>query len=121
MSNIVDVVARLLFAAIFIMSGIGHFTQVSNMSQYAASKGVPAAKFMVLLTGLMILLGGLSILTGYQTRIGGVLLIVFLLPTAFVMHNFWKVEDPMEKANQQAHFWKNLALAGAAYLIAFAG
>lgn len=117
--EILDIIARLLFSAVFLMSGIGHLTQLNNMAQYAASKGVPAPKFMVPLTGLMILLGGLSMLLNYQVKIGAILLIVFLIPAAILMHNFWKTADPMEKATQQAHFLKNLALAGAAFLIAF--
>ena len=62
----------------------------------------------------MLLLGGLSVATGYQPVIGTLLLVVFLVPVAFIMHNFWAETDPMVRANQMAHFLKNLALAGAA-------
>lgn len=114
-------VARILFSAIFIMSGISHFTQIQGMGQYAGSQGVPAPKFFVGLSGLMILLGGLSVLLGLWVKVGTLLLIAFLLPAAFIMHNFWAVDDPNMRATQQAHFMKNLALAGAAFLIFYFG
>jgi putative oxidoreductase len=51
------------------------------------------------------------------------LLLGFVVPTAYFMHAFWKVQDPMQRANQQAHFMKNLALAGGSIMafVLFAG
>lgn len=99
------------------MSGVGHLTQNKMMSEYAKSKGVPAPALTVFVTGIMIILGGLSILFGAYVNIGALLLVIFLIPTAFIMHNFWTVKDPMMKQNDQIHFMKDLALAGAAFLI----
>lgn len=107
-------IGRILFSSIFIMSGIGHFANSGPMSQYAASKGAPAAKLSVLVTGAMILAGGLSVLLGVWMEIGAWLLVFFLVPAAFMMHDFWALADPMEKQNQQAHFMKNMAMTGAA-------
>src|SRR5439155_9153 len=68
-------------------------------------------------SGLMILAGGLSILLGVAPQAGALLLILFLIPTAFLMHRFWGVQDQMLAANQMAHFMKNVTLAGAGLLI----
>lgn len=106
-------IGRILFAMIFLASGLGHFTS-PGMAQYAASKGVPAPKLMVWLTGLAIILGGLSILFWTYVEIGSWLLALFLLAAGVKMHDFWNVEDPMEKQVQQAQFMKNLSMAGAA-------
>lgn len=108
---------RILFSAIFLMSGMGHLTQSESMGQYAGSKGVPAPRMMVILTGIIIILGGLSILLGAYVNIGAWLLVVFLLPAAFMMHDFWNIDDPQESQNQQIHFMKNLSMAGGALLI----
>lgn len=110
-------IGRILFAVIFLGSGFAHLTKVDTMTQYAASKGVPAARLSIVVTGLMILAGGLSVLLGLWMEIGTWLLAVFLLTAGFMVHNFWAVQDPMEAQNQQAHFMKNLALAGAAILL----
>lgn len=109
--------ARILFSIIFIISGIGHITQTSQMGEYAKSKNVPAPKFFVFISGVMIFLGGVSVLLGLWVTIGAWLLIIFLVPAAFLIHNFWSVEDPLARRNEQIHFLKDLALAGGAFMI----
>lgn len=109
--------ARFLFSMIFLFSGLGHFTQTEQMAQYAASKKVPAPKLGVIVTGIMLMLGGLSVLLGAYVEIGALLIVVFLVPTSFLMHNFWTIKDPMMKQNDMIMFMKNMALTGAAILI----
>lgn len=123
-TDIVFWIGRILFALMFILSGIGHFAQLDSMSEYAESKGVPAPKFMVALAGLMILAGGLSILFWKYVALGSWLLIIFLGLAAVKMHDFWNVEDPMEAKTQQGHFMKNVSLLGASlvfYVLAIGG
>jgi putative oxidoreductase len=72
---------------------------------------------MVIITGLMILGGGLSVLLGLWMEIGTWLLVFFLVPVAIKMHDFWAVTDPLQKSVQQAHFMKNIAMAGAALIL----
>jgi putative oxidoreductase len=111
------IIGRILFSSIFLLSGINHFAKMDAMKQYASYKGTPAPGLMVPLTGLMILAGGLSILLGVYMEIGTWLIVLFLLPTSFLMHDFWKLPDPMERANQQAHFLKNMAMTGGALIV----
>jgi len=117
---IANVLGRLLFSALFLRSAYNHFTQVQAMAGYARSVGhVPFPEAAVVVTGIMLLLGGLSILLGFHPRIGAALLFLFLVPVAFIMHAYWRLQDPMAKAGDAAQFWKNLALAGAAlYIVA---
>ena len=110
-------VGRVVFSFFFIYSGFNHLTKLSYMAQYAGASGVPAPTAAVAVSGVMLLAGGLSILLGVQPRWGALLLVAFLVPTAFMMHRFWGVADPMMAANQAAHFWKNIALAGASLMI----
>src|SRR5512135_2425502 len=106
-------IGRILLSVIFINSGIAHLTKTNGMAQYGASQGLPAAKFFVIVSGLMILAGGLMVLVGFEGKIGALLIFLFLVPTAFIMHRFWGVPDAMMAATQQSHFMKNIALAGA--------
>lgn len=110
-------IGRLIFGGFFIFSGLNHFLQLQGSAQYAGYKGVPAPKAATVISGLMLLAGVLSILLGYQVVIGSWLLVLFLVPAAAMMHNFWIESDPQAKANQMAHFMKNIALAGAALII----
>lgn len=105
---------RILFSAVFVFSGLGHFMQLDEMTEYAAQKGVPAPKLMIVVTGVVLLLGGLSILFWTQVIVGAWLLAGFLLLAAFTVHDFWAVEDPQQAQVEMQQFMKNVALAGAA-------
>ena len=115
--DIVLIVGRILFALIFFNSGFAHFAQREAMTGYAQFKKVPAAKLAVPLTGLMILLGGLSIVLGIWMDLGALLLAIFLVFSAFMMHNFWTMDDANQKMNETVAFFKNLSMAGAALII----
>lgn len=54
--DVLVLVGRILFAALFLMSGFGHLTQTKMMAQYTASRGVPQAlaPTAVFGTGLLI-------------------------------------------------------------------
>jgi len=115
--DIVLIVGRILFALIFINSGFAHFAQREAMTGYAQFKKVPAAKLAVPLTGLMILLGGISVVLGFWMDLGALLLAIFLIFSAFMMHNFWTMDDATQKMNETVAFFKNLSMAGAALII----
>jgi putative oxidoreductase len=112
-------IGRVLFALIFILAAPGHFK--AGTIGYAASAGVPAANLAVPLAGIIALLGGLSVAFGFRARIGAWLLVVFLVPVTLYMHRFWGLPDAMMAQNQMAHFMKNVAMLGAALLIAAFG
>ncbi len=115
--DILLVIGRVLFALIFINSGIAHLTKLNDMTGYAKFKKVPAAKLAVIVTGLMLIIGGLYIVFGVYADLGALLLALFLVPTAFMMHNFWTIQDPQAKQGEMINFFKNLSLAGAALII----
>ena len=111
------IIARVLFALLFINSGITHLTKLQAMVGYATYRKIPAAKLYVIVTGLMILTGGLYVALGVYADLGALLIAVFLIPTAFLMHAFWKESDATAKAGESAHFFKDISLAGAALII----
>ena len=113
----VPLVGRILFSLMFIMSGMGHLTKSAGMAQYAGAMGVPAPTLAVIITGIMLLLGGLSVILGYKVKVGTILLVVFLIPTTFMMHAFWGIEDPMQSQMQMGMFMKNLSMMGGALLL----
>ncbi len=117
--RIVIPLARALFAAIFIMSGLRHFSRATI--GFAAQQGVPLAEILVPVSGVVALAGGLCILLGFHTRLGAWLIVLFLVPVTFTMHQFWTLSDPAAVGVQQAMFMKNLAMLGGALMIAYFG
>jgi putative oxidoreductase len=107
---------RILYGGFFVLSGSRHFTRLSAMAPYAASKRVPAPKFAVLGAGLIAVLGGLSIMLGLRPQCGVLLLVIFLVPVSLMMHNFWADPDPQSRQFNEVQFSKNLALLGAALI-----
>lgn len=111
--EIVFLVGRIILGVYFLFNASNHLMRLEMMSGYAASKGVPAPKALVVGSGMLLLIGGLSILTGFQPTIGVVALVLFLVPVTFKMHDFWTEKDPMAKMTQMVNFTKNMALLGA--------
>src|ERR1700719_349919 len=89
--SFIALAGRILFSAIFILSGFMHFSP--QEIGYAVHAGVPMAGFLVPASGVLALLGGLSILLGYRAKIGAWLLVLFLVPVTLMMHNFWAAKD----------------------------
>ena len=117
--EILLILGRLVFAGFFIMSGINHFTNVKMMTGFTASKNVPAPGLAVIGSGVLLVAGGLSILIGFLPVFGLLLLILFLVPASFLMHNFWTIQDPQARAADQINFLKNMALIGAALALMY--
>lgn len=115
--DIVLLVGRILFALIFINSGIAHFTKNAAMTGYAQYKKVPLAKLSVYVSGLMILLGGVYIVLGFYADLGALLIAAFLIPAAVIFDAFWKETDATAKQTATIGFFKNLSMAGAALII----
>jgi len=105
---------RVIFGGFFAYNGINHFLQQRTMSDYAASKGVPAPDAAVEASGALLLAGGISVVAGMMPRQGLAAIVAFLVPVSFKMHRFWEESDPAKRLVEMTNFSKNLALAGAA-------
>ncbi len=115
--DVIVLIGRVLFVYLFLTSGFAHFAKRNMMAPYAAHKGVPMAMPAVLAGGVLLIGGGLSVLLGIWADLGSLMLFLFLLPTAILMHAFWKQTDPQAKMTEQTQFSKDLSLAGAALML----
>ena len=113
-------VGRVVFVAFFIMAGVNHLRSTAAIAGYAGSKGVPAPTAAAVVSGLLLLGGGIMLLVRWHPLVGAAARSLFLVPAAFMIHNYWTQTDPMMKAGEQAQFWKNITLAAAALLYAVA-
>jgi putative oxidoreductase len=111
-AEIALLIGRIVFGGYFAVSGLNHFMKTEQLSGWAEHKGMPQAKLMVYISGLMLLAGGLGIAAGAYPVVSIALLGVFLAVVTPWFHDFWSMEGE-EKQNQMTHFMKNLALFGA--------
>ena len=115
--ELIALIGRVLFASIFLASGVNHLRNADAMAGYAASKKLPWPRLMVLGSGVWIIVAGLMVLFGFWGDLGALMLAGFLVATAFLFHGFWSEQDEMARQNEMIHFTKDIALAGAALLI----
>lgn len=81
---------------------------------------IPITPILLLVATLFELLGGLSVLLGVKEKLGATLLILFLIPTTILIHQFWFIEGTAREL-QLAHFLKNLAILGGLLMILLQG
>ena len=62
---------------------------------------------------MVLIIGLLGLVFSYQVLISGVLLVMFLMGTVLMMHNFWSIKDPDMRMTEMTQFMKDMALAGA--------
>jgi len=67
-NNTLTLVARILLAAIFIISGLFKFTSIAGLAGYIGSVGLPAPTIIAWLTAIFEVAAGLCVLIGFQTK-----------------------------------------------------
>lgn len=115
----IPLIGRILFSFQFLNGGMFHFTP--DALAYASAQKVPFPEFLVPFSGIMAIVGGLSIALGLKGKWGAWLIVLFLIPVTIIMHNFWVLIGPAERAMQTAMFTKNLSMMGGAFLITYFG
>lgn len=116
MTDVLFLIGRIVLGLFYLYNASNHILNLKAMSGYTRSKGVPFPTLATLGTGVILLLGGLSVLLGLYPDIGVALLVIFLVPTAFIMHNFWTVSDPQMRMMEMIQFSKDMALAASALM-----
>ena len=113
-------IGRILVSVIFIASGLGKLAAFSMMAGMLAAKGFPAPAVALGIAAAVEIFGGLALLLGFHTRVAAWVLFLFLIPTTLAFHNFWALSG-MEKMDNQAHFFKNVAIMGGLIFLAAFG
>ncbi|MGQ9849845.1 MAG: DoxX family protein [Aggregatilineaceae bacterium] len=116
MTDALFLIGRIVLGLFYLFNASNHFFNLKMMSGYTKSKGVPFPTLATLGTGAMLLLGGLSVMLGVYPDVGVALLVIFLVPTAFIMHNFWTVGDQQARMMEMIQFAKDMALAASALM-----
>ncbi len=91
----------------------------AGTSEYMAAHGMVMIPLFLGLTIALQLGGGLSLILGYRASLSAFLLAGLTLVISLVMHDFWSVEDALQRAHETQNFVKNLGIMGG--LLAIAG
>ena len=104
MSNIFDLLGRILISALFIISAYNKILSIDGTMSWMEGYGMPGLLLYPVIAFEIIL--PLFVIVGYNARISAGLLAIFCIATAFIFH--LDFSDPMQKIN----FLKNIGLAG---------
>ena len=116
--SVVILIGRILFAMIFIGSGMaGHLGQTEGTAGYAESRGVPNSRILTLLSGVLIMAAGLGVILGVWMDLAALGIVGYSLITAFMVHHFWTDEDPAVQQGEMTNFMKNLSIAGGGLIL----
>jgi putative oxidoreductase len=117
--DVLFLIGRILFVVVFLGSAVAHLTDKGAMAGYAESRGVKPARPAVLMSGAMILVGAILVVLGVWIDLGAILLGLFTLSAAVLMHNFWVEKEPGARQTEMVQFMKDLALTGAALILLY--
>ncbi len=114
----IGLIARILFTLIFFLSGITHFTDLNSYVRLMPA-AIPFRAFWVIISAIVELLGAVLILFNYRPRLGGWLIVLFLIPVTIVVHGTAMVSDPdpVMRAINVSFFLKGLAMIACALFI----
>jgi len=114
----VGIAARILFTLIFFLSGITHFTLMQSYVDLMPS-AIPARAFWVIISAVVELAGATLILFNIRPRLGGWLMVLFLVPVTIVVHGTAMIADPSAavRATNGSFFLKGLAMIACALFI----
>jgi putative oxidoreductase len=117
-SPMIGMTARILFTLIFFLSGITHFTDLRTYVNLMPA-AIPGRAFWVVTSALVELVGANLILFNYRPRLGGWLIVLFLVPVTIVVHGTAMIADPspVMRAVNVSFFLKGLAMIACALFI----
>jgi putative oxidoreductase len=120
MSRFGTLVGRILLALVFLVSGTAKILDPAGTSQHMAAQGMQHVSVFLVAAAALELAGALSLLLGWHARLGAGLLILFLVPTTLVFHDFWSFTGS-ERTQQMIQFLKNLSILGGLFYAATVG
>jgi uncharacterized membrane protein YphA (DoxX/SURF4 family) len=117
--DVIELIGRVLFAVVFVVSPALALRQLSMLVGAPPLRWMPPAlrKPVVGATSVVAIAGAVLIALGLWPDLGALLVLAFLVAVTPVMHRFWEVEDPGQRAIRRGSFLINVSLAGAALLV----
>ena len=117
MKDGLDLLGRLLIAFIFLFEAYDSIYYFKQTKETMASYGLTWNQDLMLYGAIFLLVvGGLLVLIGYRSSFGAILLLMYWIPTTFIVYSFWNDPEDIRRVNSQ-HFMKNLAILGGLLIV----
>jgi putative oxidoreductase len=84
--SLLNRIARVLLCLVFINAVIGKLAGFTDTAGAIAAKGLPMASALVVASMLLMAAGSALVISGWRSRLGAALLLIFLIPTTLLFH-----------------------------------
>lgn len=118
--NPIALIARILLALIFVITGFGKLTGLEGTSGYIGSVGLPFPMLLAIGAGVLELVAGIALIVGWQARWAALALAIFTAIASVFFHAFWSMPQEQQMM-QQLMFMKNVSIIGGLLMVAAFG
>ncbi|MDE0755107.1 MAG: DoxX family protein [Woeseiaceae bacterium] len=116
--RILFLIGRSLLGLYFIVPGIMKVTGFSGTAEYMAAHGMIFVPFFLVLTIIIQIGSGICLVMGYRMKEIAFILAGLVLVISLVMHNFWSLEEGIQKGHEMQNFVKNMAIMAGLMVLA---
>ncbi len=120
MNHALNLMGRLLLAALFLPAGLSKLSGFEGTVDYIGSVGLPLPTVAAGAALALEILGSVALIVGFQTRIVAAVLAVFTCVASIFFHAFWAAA-PEQAFVQQLLFFKNIGVIGGLLVLASSG
>ena len=117
MKNIIDLIARIFISTFFYFEALDSFWfydhTKATMQLYGVNWNID---FLLTSAIILLFLGSTLVLLGYYSNIGAVMLLIYFVPTTFIIYSFWNDPETIRRM-QSINFMRNLAMIGGLLLL----
>lgn len=117
-TKVMYVAGRVLLGLYFIVPGMMKVLNFGGTAEYMASHGMIFVPFFLTLTIILQLAGGFCLVIGYRQQQVSFVLAGLVLVISIVMHNFWAIEEGLQRAHETQNFIKNMAIMAGLLVVA---
>ncbi len=110
--SLLNRIARVLLCLVFVNALLGKFMGFQAVAAGIAAKGLPLASLLLGVAMALMAAGSALVISGWKSRLGVALLLVFLVPTTVLFHG------DLSSVPERIQLFKNLAIMGGLLLVA---
>jgi putative oxidoreductase len=110
--RISPLIGRMVIAWFFLSEAWERLSNFDATVTLMRMQHLPAAPALLVIALCVMFLGGLSLVLGFQVRHGAMLLFGFTMVVSVVLHAYWTLQNPIDRAADYDIFIRNIAIAG---------
>ena len=112
MESILMLLGRLAVCSFFLWTAFEKVKHWNAAADCMRKKKVPYVSYVLPTVIALQAVGGLLLLVGFYPRLGALLLLIYMVPHVYKIHDFWNVKEGDERTIEKLYFMKDVAIIG---------